>query len=520
MVLHYGFLHFSYIVPRYYYYDSGIRSRQDLLARVVPSIPFHPSSGIIRNLPPPPQPAAAPKKVSTAAAAAAAATDSLPQSRPKSHLLLNVPFYVYEELYWLDEGIVVNVNHSNNNNNSTMTVQYWVEQVQEVKHTDDYWFAKAAMIHPQRTLDPSKAKLFVIPTLLNVIVDLVQVHHGNHSLCFQTRCNLELMQRVDEFLANSVWFQQNQGRDHVMVASHWASEWYVAREDYPHLPTVHLIGWENRNWNVPASGTTTIMPKLCVGRPCPQHTTANNKTEDFAMIASMHPERPMFDSRSHICDWMMMKTPKSNQPSSGPSLLRNLKHDTATSTWLSSSSSNNHNHIIHYTMTACGPGPQCPALATSRFGFHVPGDTYGSNRLIDTILSGTVPIFTYPQQYDVLPDWIDWQSLSYFANVSSNNRDRFQKDIQAILAEKANGDGYREKLQNLILNQDLLDWKTIIPFDTYLYMLSVHMFPELEWARRQTQNVSSPYPALILPRLMNEYQEPAIIATTRYFSGL
>jgi hypothetical protein len=33
---------------------------------------------------------------------------------------------------------------------------------------------------------------------------------------------------------------------------------------------------------------------------------------------------------------------------------------------------------------------------------------------MDTILSGTVPLFTRREQYEVLPDWIDWKQLSYF----------------------------------------------------------------------------------------------------------
>jgi hypothetical protein len=157
-------------------------------------------------------------------------------------------------------------------------------------------------------------------------------------------------------------------------------------------------------------------------------------------------------------------------------------------------------------MTACGPGPQCPALSNARYGFHVPGDTYGSNRLIDTLLSGTVPIFTVPEQYNVIPDWIDWTSLSYFANVSSNQA-TFLTDIDDILADT---NGYKEKKRNVVLNQDLFDWKTIIPFDTYMYMLSVHLWPELEMERRRNNNnnsnvsVSSPYTALILPSLNND----------------
>jgi hypothetical protein len=31
------------------------------------------------------------------------------------------------------------------------------------KHSDDYWYMRAAMIHPMRTMDPNEAKLFFVP---------------------------------------------------------------------------------------------------------------------------------------------------------------------------------------------------------------------------------------------------------------------------------------------------------------------------------------------------------------------
>jgi hypothetical protein len=158
---------------------------------------------------------------------------------------------------------------------------------------------------------------------------------------------------------------------------------------------------------------------------------------------------------------------------------------------------NSKNNSTTHTMTSCGQGPQFPSLALARLGFHVRGDTYGSNRLIDTLLSGTVPVFTWPEQYDMLADWIDWKILSYYADVSSQTS--FLADIERIVADLQQ-QGYVEKHQHVVLNRDLFDWKTTIPFDTYLYMLSVHLWPELEMERRKSQNVSSPYTALILPR--------------------
>ena len=72
-------------------------------------------------------------------------------------------------------------------------------------------------------------------------------------------------------------------------------------------------------------------------------------------------------------------------------------------------------------------------LAQSRFGFHVRGDTFGANRLFDTILSGTVPIFTFKEQYDILPQWVDWKGLSYFVSITTE--DAFTESLDRILAD-------------------------------------------------------------------------------------
>jgi hypothetical protein len=47
------------------------------------------------------------------------------------------------------------------------------------------------------------------------------------------------------------------------------------------------------------------------------------------------------------------------------------------------------------------------------FSFSWGTDTWGSQRVMDTILSGTVPIFTHLNQYTISGHWIDWSRLSY-----------------------------------------------------------------------------------------------------------
>jgi hypothetical protein len=353
--------------------------------------------------------------------------------------LLDARFYVYEELLWLGKAKVAKKYH----------VDDWVQNEQEIKHTDDWWFAKAALNHPKRTMNPAEAKIFVVPTLINVIVD--QLVEFDTALCFQGKCNLELLQSVNEFLENSTWFQRNQGSDHIVVASHYAAEWFVPH--YDNIMKCHMIGMENRKWNDPSR---TMMPSLYVGKSC----RLRERKDDFAMIASMPRYKPAFQSRKDVCEWMQR-------------------------------------YRKGFSMTNCGQGKQCPGLGESRFGFHVRGDTYGSNRLMDTLLSGTVPVFTFKEQYDVLPDWIDWEKISTFASVF--NQTEFLANVDAIGADDH---GYKIKSKLVLESRDLFNWETTIPFDTYLYMLSVHLWPHEEIARRQHENVTSPYPALILPKLI------------------
>jgi Exostosin family len=170
------------------------------------------------------------------------------------------------------------------------------------------------------------------------------------------------------------------------------------------------------------------------------------------MVASLRSRDPRFESRRDICRWVKEST--------------------------------------NYSMPICGAGQQCPALAEARFGFHVRGDTYGANRLIDTLLSGTVPIFTHQKQFDLMPEWIDWSQLSYFADVT--DKTTFLSSLHTILEDKEVSE---RKLQNVVQNSELFDWETPIPFDTYMYMIQAHLWPDL---RRN----ESRYSALLLPPVL------------------
>ena len=101
--------------------------------------------------------------------------------------------------------------------------------------------------------------------------------------------------------------------------------------------------------------------------------------------------------------------------------------------------------------------------------------------------SGTVPIFTLPKQYSITPSWIDWSQISYFASVK--NTTTFHKAMDTILMDE---DLITQKIHAVVQNIDLFDFLTLVPFDTYMYMLQAHLYPS-------TKVNSSIYSALILP---------------------
>jgi hypothetical protein len=372
-------------------------------------------------------------------------------------LILNVPFYVYDELLWFE-----NITLSLHKRGQDVTLLYDVDDIYHAvgyKHSTDMHFARAALSHPMRTLDPAQAKLFVVPILLNVLSSLgfwngtfcyrpSQPYYNVSNTAISPLCDLQLSQRADEFLTQSKWFQRHQGKDHILVMSHWNA---LPVPKTSSLRSCHNIGFEDQKFS---NANRYSFPDLYVGTPC---AATAQKEHDFVMVAKISSSRD-FVSRRHICNWMWQRNTNSQQS---------------------------------YKMPICGPGKQCPALARSRFGFHVRGDTYGANRLMDTLLSHTVPIFTMKQQYRILPEWIDWRKVSYFASVA--NEKAFLSDIETIVSDEPL---YQAKHKNVVANVDLFDWTTLVPFDTYLYMLSYKLWPELVGKRG---NVTSRYNALKLP---------------------
>lgn len=201
-------------------------------------------------------------------------------------------------------------------------------------------------------------------------------------------------------------------------------------------------------------------PSYYVGTGCSTNENLNEKTEDFALIANIPKGMGVIEARKNLCQWIQEE-----------------RDDLFRMTW-------------------CGKGNQCPALAQAKFGFHVRGDTWGANRLMDTMMSGSVPVFTQKQQYGVLPKWIDWELISRFANIE--NKDSFIRSLTTIVNDT---EEYELIHQNVLNNQALFDYRNHADmiFDTYMYMFQINLWPEL-W-----RNVTTKYTALIVDeRLLSQ----------------
>lgn len=144
--------------------------------------------------------------------------------------------------------------------------------------------------------------------------------------------------------------------------------------------------------------------------------------------------------------------------------------------------------LLSDQMEFCGQGPQCPTLARAILGFHVVGDSLTSQRLFDVLLSGTIPVFTHHLQYGATQSWILWDKLSYFADIS--NATLFLSQVRDILKDT---ELLQWKQQQVLQNRRLFDWDSLVPFDTYMYMLQASVYPYL-------RHNSSVYSALDMPR--------------------
>jgi len=267
---------------------------------------------------------------------------------------------------------------------------------------------------------------------------------------------------VDNVLKRSKWFQRSMGYDHVILLTAFA--WHFPQfltKDFHSIKRCNVLQFGEGLRNN-TDDDRLRFDTFYVGSRCSPWISFSNKTDDLALIATLHKKRNKrktgnpkhFHDRKQVCDW----TSRSN-----------------------------------HSMGVCGDGSQCPALSNAKLGFHIRGDSCSAGRLFDTLLSGTVPIFTLDCQFTAHQSFIDWNKLVFFIRMGENgaNETLFHHQLGTILN---NEKLIEEKTKRVLNNRDLFDWDTLVPFDTYMYMYQAYLWPETRVPANRSR-----YSALILP---------------------
>jgi hypothetical protein len=177
----------------------------------------------------------------------------LPQARRADDfdLLLSVPFYIYEELNWLDTGY---------RGNKTF---HDILRNQAKKHQEDLKFYKAALRHPMRTRRPEEAKLFVVPFLSSIIFASL-IYWDPATLCVNSTCGKDLLASMDQFLGESKWFQRNEGTDHLATVTYFGFNhpFVQRRKGYKNLISV-MIQWGGGREETQHSQSSGFQDVLC-----------------------------------------------------------------------------------------------------------------------------------------------------------------------------------------------------------------------------------------------------------------
>eukprot|EP00525_Craspedostauros_australis_P011439 CAMPEP_0198109592 /NCGR_PEP_ID=MMETSP1442-20131203/1664_1 /TAXON_ID= /ORGANISM="Craspedostauros australis, Strain CCMP3328" /LENGTH=503 /DNA_ID=CAMNT_0043765331 /DNA_START=66 /DNA_END=1577 /DNA_ORIENTATION=- len=334
---------------------------------------------------------------------------------------MKVPFYVYEDQLSMADM-------------TSCGVPLGMTNYAFFKHSDDYWMLQSALVHPMRTKNATEAKLFFVPFLMNALADGIAwrnrylcIHDGMTCFDHTVTPNVEISW-ADMMLGRSEYFRRFNGADHVVVTSHYAaSRAYRRFGHFTNIMSTNRVIYQNfpQRWPDSTLPPRITMQNLYVANQGCQAVPPNEKTADFALIASMKPNDRNFDDRAHICQWIA---------------------------------------DANYSNTNCGAGKMCPALANARFGFHARGDDYGSNRPFDIVASETVPVFTHEEQFRILPDFARFREMSYLVNVSS--AEAFHDTIRPLL--ELTLEAYTAKLAIVKANARRVDITTGEPFDIYM----------------------------------------------------
>lgn len=249
--------------------------------------------------------------------------------------------------------------------------------------------------------------------------------------------------------ADISWIHRNGGSDHVLVGSHFQLYYSWSTTELRTFPALHAcnrISFERNDM----SRNQIYIASTYVGFPC----EPSEKKFDIAFIGNLNHKPPRYTAkgaeRHHFCEWL------SDQESFGV-------HDDE-----------------RISVSQCGQGERCPSLSEARFGIHARGDTFGSNRLIDILGSSTVPIFTHPEQLEIVPPFLPWKKMSVLVDVGLNKSweptisgAKFLSSIREIL----NGDVYNrvQEFNQLHNIPRLLDWERG-PYLAELFMAAFQTF--------------------------------------------
>jgi len=363
----------------------------------------------------------------------------------KSDYILDTPFYVYEDLTF--PGAFLRDRDGNN-----IDLESFIKNDhlggRGRKHSDDYLFMQSALKHPMRVEDPEKAKLFYIPSLMNLISWCHTYEGLNCEYCVDDACNYEVFGVIDKYLGNSEWFQRSDGADHIIVASHYGFNtlWEVdtmankistsfaikLTKDFPNIFKCNKVAFENISQSNIVNRNRVNFPSMYVGKSCEPR---NDKRYRFILIADLRRNV----ERQNIADWFSDGEIKF--------VVNETDHGEPTKDLIGTH------------------GDFCEEIGYGKYGFHVKGDSFGASRPIDLMLNGVVPIFTEQEQYSILPHWIPFKHLSFFADVKSKSS--FMNSLQEIIADEH--DEYKMKHDAILEFKELFDHETGIPFDMYMY---------------------------------------------------
>ena len=363
------------------------------------------------------------------------------------------------------------------------------------KHSDDFWLANAALEHKfnvttnaplqdrtsiQRVSDPADADIFIVPALLNLLVNQEAVcdnpAHPNRNrkppFCCDVsgtqKCDEELVLDMQAHLKGSVWFQRRRGTDHLLVSSHFNSKCLL--DAYPSLKTCSLVTFEGRQWS-----TSFSIPNLYVGKRCDGWMDAHRGWVDAPPYRGVHLLGKMGKGgRDYVCMAVnrLPEDVRSHSVCAGRPKLGLLLPE-AFGRWCTAA-----NHVACQVTKEEGRRDHgrfyCDSLIRTPFVLHVPGDTLGSSRLWDAIDNGIIPVLANAEQYDILPfPKALWREGSLMMRSPPSADIELTRDsLEAAIADGT------ERWAELIAAQDqsrqLLSWTTpgSRAFDMYLESLS------------------------------------------------